>query len=103
RFRAFQFDGGVGDFVLDFSGDALVPGARARIDVGMASLRVLLPTGHPVRLDAPSTFVTRVDVPASLVSIGNGRWATPGAETDPEAFEIDIDAGPGQITVRFAE
>lgn len=102
RFREFDFDGGAGEFTIDFTGDALRPGATATLDVGMASLTLRLPDGHPIRLDAPSTFMTRVDIPSSMVSIGKGRWATPGAETG-DAFEIDIDAGPGQVIVQIVE
>ena len=103
RFREFDFDGGVGEFTLDFSGDAFQDGARATIDVGMASLTVLLPEGRPVRLGAPSSFVTHVEVPPRFAAIGRGRWASPDAEHDPAAFEIDINAGPGKVEVRLVE
>ena len=103
RFERFEFDGGAGDFTLDFSGDAFQPGASAEIDVGMASLTVLLPIGQPVVLDAPSSFMTNVEVPSAFVRLGNDRWGTAGADTDRRAFRLDIDSGPGNVQVRLVE
>ena len=103
RFDAFSFEGGAGDFTLDFAGDALQPGATAHVKVGMASLTLVLPTGHPVVLDAPASFMTHVEVPPALARLGTGRWATPGAEADAGALRLDVDAGPGNVRVRMAE
>ncbi|NNF58306.1 MAG: hypothetical protein HKN04_08690 [Rhodothermaceae bacterium] len=103
RFERFEFDGGAGDFTLDFTGDAFQPGASAEVDVGMASLTVLLPTGQPIVLDAPSSFMTKVEVPSAFVRLGDDRWGTTGADTDRSAFRLDIDAGPGNVQVRLVE
>jgi hypothetical protein len=103
RFDALSFDGGAGEFTLDFTGDALQPGATADVKVGMASLTLVFPTGHPVVLDAPASFMTHVEVPAGLERRGKGRWATPGAEADPAALHVSVNAGPGNVRVRLAE
>ena len=103
RFERFEFDGGAGNFTLDFSGDAIEPGAHAELDVGMASLTVLLPAGQPIVLDAPSSFMTQVTVPSSFVRLHDGRWGTPGADTDGRTLTVDIDAGPGHVEVRVVE
>jgi hypothetical protein len=103
RFQALFFDGGAGEFTLDFTGDALRPGATASVDVGMASLTLVLPAGHPVVLDAPTSFMTHVEVPAAMTRTAKGRWATPGADADPAALHLDVDAGPGNVLVRLAE
>ena len=103
RFGALAFKGGAGEFTLDFSGGALQPGAAADVEVGMASLTLVLPAGHPVVLDAPTSFMTHVEVPAALARTGKGRWATPGAEGDPAALVIGVRAGPGTVRVRMAE
>src|SRR5690606_34948368 len=103
RFAALDFEGGAGEFTLDFSGDALQPGATASVDVGMASLTLVLPAAHPVVLDAPASFMTHVEVPPALTKLGAGRWATAGAEADARALRIDVDAGPGTVRVRLAD
>jgi hypothetical protein len=103
RFGTLDFSGGAGEFTLDFTGDALQPGATAHVGVGMASLTLVLPADHPVVLAAPTSFMTHVEVPPALAQIGKGRWATPGAEDDEHAFRIDVDAGPGNVRIRMAE
>lgn len=103
RFGTLSFEGGAGEFTLDFSGDALRPGAVATVEVGMASLTLVLPAGHPVVLDAPTSFMTHVEVPPALVQTAKGQWATPGARDDPAALRLDLDAGPGTIRVRMAD
>ena len=101
RFREFSFDGGGGRFVLDFRGEALVPGARAEVDVGLASLVVVVPGGHPVVLEAPSSFATHVRVPRAYAARGEGRWVSPEATRRPDAaLHLTIDAGPGNVEVK---
>jgi hypothetical protein len=69
----------------------------------MASLIVVLPAGHPVVLEAPTSFMTHVEVPPALAQVGKGRWATPGAEDDARALRLDVSAGPGNVRIRVAE
>lgn len=103
RFAALDFEGGAGEFTLDFTGDALRPGATAAVSVGMASLTLVLPARHPVVLDAASSFMTHVEVPPGLEQRSKGHWATPGAETDAHALRIAVNTGPGNVRVRFAD
>ena len=103
RFERMQFKGGVGRYRLDFSGDAMVPGAQAAVEVGIGKLDITLPEGLSVVLDAPSSRVSAVEVPAGLVTLGGGRYATPGAEADLGAFTLTIRTGPGRTRVVFAE
>ena len=103
RFERLAFAGGVGRYRIDFSGDAVVPGAEASIEVGVATLDVVLPRGHPVVLDAPSSRVSAVEVPAGFVTLGDGRYATPGAEADRDALRLSIRSGPGRTRITFAD
>ena len=103
RFESFEFDGGAGEFTLDFSGEAFMPGAEAEINVGLASLTVLLPLGQPVVVEAPVSFMTRVEFPESFKRIGRDSWASPNAAGNPHTFHIEIDAGPGSIEVKLVE
>ena len=103
RFEAFEFDGGAGQFTLDFSGEAIMPGAEAEINVGLASLTVLLPAGQPVVVEAPVSFMTKVEFPDSFERVGRHSWASPNAAGNPRTFHIEIDAGPGSIEVKLVE
>lgn len=101
RFQHFNFDGDAGEFTLDFTGAAPRPGATVDVSVGMAALTLVLPAALPVVLDAPSSFVTHVEVPSALEQRGKGRWATPGA--DDLALRVSVNAGPGNVRVRLAD
>jgi len=103
RFERLQFKGGVGRYRLDFTGEAMVPGAQASLEVGIATLDITLPDGVPIVLDAPSSRISAVDVPAGLVTLGGGRYATPGADADLDAFILTVRTGPGRTRIVFAE
>ena len=103
RFERLAFAGGVGRYRLDFSGEAFVPGAEATVEVGVATLDLVLPRDAPVVLDAPSSRISSVEVPAGFVTLGDGRYATPGAEDDRDALRLRVRSGPGRTRVTFAE
>lgn len=103
RFESFTFDGGAGDFTLDFSGDEFIPGAVVEINVGMASLTVLLPNTLPTRLETTGTFMTSFDVPSSFVKTGRSVWLSPNAEGNPDVVTLQIKSGPGSVDVRLVE
>ena len=100
RFRRFRFEGGVGSFSLDFRGAPPEPGAEAALRVGVGELTVVLPAGVPLVLDAPGGRMSSVEIPPGLVTLGRGRYATPGAEADPSAFTVRITSGPARVRVR---
>lgn len=98
RFEHFTFDGGAGSFELDFTGGPLPPGARADIDVGMASLRVFLPEEAPVILYAPDSWLAQVEIPDGYIKRGKGLWHSAQVRDEADAFRVRIDAGVGKVT-----
>ena len=103
RSRRLRFEGGVGRFALDFRGAAPEPGAEASLRVGVGELDVVLPRGVALVVEAPGGRLSSVEMPAGLVTLGAGRYATPGAEADPGAFTVRIASGPGRVRVRLAD
>ncbi len=103
RFESLTFDGGAGEFTLDFSGESFMPGAEAELSVGIASLTILLSSGQPSIVEAPSSFMTKVTMPASFERIGSDTWASPNAADNDQALRITIDAGPGNIEVKLVD
>ena len=61
NFEKLSFDGGVGDFTLDFSGD-FEHGAYVDIDVGLGSLTVLVPKDAGVQISSESSFLSSVSI-----------------------------------------
>lgn len=99
RFERFDFSGGAGSFVLDFTGGPLPVGAEADIEVGMSSLQVVLPQDAPVVLYAPDSWLAQVEVPNGYTKRGKGLWHSGGVEDEDDAFRVRIDAGLGKVAV----
>lgn len=103
RFERFHFEGGAGSFDLDFSGAAPLPGARADLNIGMATLRVALPEGVPVVLHTPESWLARVEVPNGYVKRGKGLWHSEHVRANAsDAFVVNIEAGMGKVALRTA-
>ncbi len=98
RFEHFMFEGGAGSFELDFTGAPLPAGARADIDVGMASLRVALPENAPVVLYATDSWLAQVEIPDGYIKRGKGLWHSPQVRDEDDAFLVRIEAGVGKVT-----
>ena len=101
RFDRLTFQGGVGSFRLDLTGDGLLPGAEADLKVGVGSLEVTLPHAHPIVLIVPEGRLASVRVPAGFVVTGPGRYASPGATDAPSALTVRVETGPGRVTFRM--
>ena len=100
RFRRLHFEGGAGRFVLDFRGDAPVPGAVAELELGMASAEVVLPAGRPVIIEAEESWGSEIDVPIGFVKRGEGVWHSPEAGSPAEALTVRAEVGAGSVRFR---
>jgi hypothetical protein len=99
RFEQFDFSGGAGSFLLDFTGGPLLAGAEADIEVGMSSLQVILPQRVPVVLYAPDSWLAQVEVPNGFIKRGKGLWHSGEVEDEDDAFTVRIEAGLGKVAV----
>jgi hypothetical protein len=61
NFDRLSFDGGVGDFTLDFSGELNRPG-QVDIDVGLGSLTIRLPEDVGVQITSESSFLSSFSI-----------------------------------------
>lgn len=100
RFERFSFEGGVGDVLLDFTGDweDAAPGTAVRgtIQMGVGALRIRVPRELGVRI-AKKSFLTSFDA-AGFTRAGDAfqttNWNQAGAR-----LELDLDAAFGSIAV----
>ena len=100
RFRRLHFEGGAGRFVLDFRGDAPVPGAVAALELGMASAEVVLPAGRPIIIEAEHGWGSEIDVPIGFVKRGEGVWHSPEVGSPSEALTVRAEVGAGSVRFR---
>ena len=99
RFERLQFEGGAGRFTLDFRGDALLPGAVAELELGVASAEIILPRGHPVVIEAEQAWGS-IDVPVGFIKRGEGVWHSESVARPEDALTIRAEVGAGSIRFR---
>ncbi len=92
RFDRLEFDGGVGSFRLDFSGQFNYR-ADADIEVGLGSVRIIVPSEIGVRLETDDNFLSSVKFPKRVLK---------RVHRDSDVFETDnFDSAKGQLTIRL--
>ena len=95
NFDRFSFDGGVGDFTLDFSGDFKHRG-YVDIDVGLGSLTILVPKDAGVEIRSESSFLSSFSIDKrDFDEVEDDIYQNDNfGETDKELiFEVDIGLG----------
>jgi hypothetical protein len=93
NFADMEFNGGAGDYELDFSGD-LQRDATVKVVAGLSSLRITVPAGTNVRIDVGGGLHD-VDTQGSW-SAGGDTYETSGS--GPQ-LTIEVDMGAGSLTL----
>lgn len=89
---------GIGSLRVDLTGRELPADGRVDVRVGVGDLRVVVPSGAPVRIDAA---VELGDIRVDGVSVDNGldvRWSQDVA--DPRPVQLKARVGVGSLEVR---
>lgn len=93
NFERMDFNGGAGDYTLDFSGE-LSQDARVSVGLGVSSLTIIVPEGTPARISMQGAL-TDVDL--------SGAWRIDGDEyyQDGEgpSLDISINMAAGSLTL----
>jgi hypothetical protein len=101
NFDKLSFDGGVGDFTLDFSGDFQ---HRSYVDmnVGLGSLSVLVPKDAGVQIRSESSFLSSIDIDEDdFEEVDDDIYESDNfGDTDKELV-IEIDVGLGSVEVEY--
>lgn len=99
NFDRFSFDGGVGDFTLDFSGDFEHRG-YVDIDVGLGSLTIRLPKDAGVEIRSESSFLSSFSIDKrDFDEVEDDLYQNDNfGETDKELI-FDVDIGLGSIDI----
>ena len=99
NFDRLIFDGGVGDFTLDFSGD-FEHRARVDIDVGLGSLTIRLPEDAGVEINSESSFLSSFSIDKrEFDEVEDDVYQNDNfGETDKELI-FNVDIGLGSIDI----
>jgi len=101
RFKKLKFDGGMGSFRLDFSGQTAMDG-QAEISIGMGEVEIVLPRELGVRVYKEGAL-SSIDFDGDLEKVGDGVWETENYRTAKRRLIIDLSVGLGSAEVRRAE
>ena len=96
RFGRFRLEGGVGDVRLDFTGE-WTRDARATVEVGLGSLRLIFPEDLGVRIRRES-FLASFDVPAGFVTTDDG-YRTENWSSAEHRLTLDLSAALGSVRI----
>ncbi len=99
NFRRMKFDGGVGSFKLDFSGDYKLK-SRVSISIGIGEATIYIPAGLPVRIDADEGFLSSLDFDNSgELEIDDGHCESDNFRDSEYGLDLEIDVGLGAIEI----
>jgi hypothetical protein len=103
NFDKLSFDGGVGDFTLDFRGE-LRHKAYVDIDVGLGSLTVLLPENIGVRIRKEDSFLSSfsIDEDEFREVESNVYESENFGKTEGELI-FDIEIGLGSVEIEYID
>ena len=99
NFRHLKFEGGVGSYVLDFSGE-MCEESDADIEVGFGSLVIYIPKNIGVKIVAEENFVTHFDMDDDLTEQREDNYFSSNYYSAGSKLNIRIDAGVGNVKIR---
>jgi hypothetical protein len=113
NFDRLFFDGGVGDFTLDFSGDFSAKGGSAfgrkhkgkvEIDVGIGSLTIFLPKDAGVQIRSESSFLSSVSIDEDeFDEIEDDLYENDNFGKTGKELIFDIEVGMGSVKVEYVD
>lgn len=103
NFDKLSFDGGVGDFTLDFSGE-LKHKAYVDIDVGLGSLTVLLPEDIGVRIKKEGSFLSSFSIAENeFQEVESDVYESENFGKTEGELILDIEIGLGSVEIEYID
>ncbi len=103
NFEEMVFDGGAGDFTLDFSGD-FDHSAEVYIDIGLGSLNLLLPPDAGIRIKKESTFLASFSLDEDeFEEVEDDLYQNANFGKTNKELVFNIEAGLGSVKVEYAD
>jgi hypothetical protein len=99
NFEKLSFDGGVGDFTLDFSGD-FEHRAYVDVDVGLGSITILVPKDAGVQISSESSFLSSVSIDEDdFEEVEDDLYESDNLGRVDKELIFKIDVGLGSVEV----
>jgi hypothetical protein len=101
NFDRLSFDGGVGDFTLDFRGE-LKHKAYVDIEVGLGSLTILLPENIGVRIQKEGSFLSSFSIDADgFEEVESDVYESENFGRTEGELIFDIEIGLGSVEIEY--
>ncbi len=104
NFDRLSFDGGAGDFDIDFSGEYKGM-SRAKISIGLGSAKIRIPSNLPVRIETDESFLSSVDFRHEDKSCldGDDYYETKDFRRSEYGLDLEVSVGLGSIEIIFED
>ena len=101
RFELLDFDGSVGSYDIDFSGEFDFD-AEADISVGLGSIDIVIPSDVGVRLYTDDSFLSSIDFPKKKFRrIDTGFYESRNWDDAKGHLELDVEIGLGSVDIHI--
>jgi len=104
NFKRMSFDGGMGDFDIDFSGK-YTGKSKAKISLGLGSATVRIPSDLPVRIETDDSFLSSVDFSNadSHFLEDDDFYETDDFRRSDYGLDLEISVGLGSVEIIFTD
>jgi hypothetical protein len=102
NFDRFSFEGGVGDFTLDFRGE-LKHKAYVDIDVGLGSLTILLPENNGVRIRKEDSFLSSFSIDDEFDEVESEVYESENFGRTEGELIFNIEIGLGAVEIEYID
>ena len=101
NFNHLTFEGGVGSYQLDFSGE-LSREADVDIEVGLGALTIVIPANVEAKIYYERSWVAHLTIDKEFVEREEDTYYTPGYSSGRAKLNLNVTAGLGSVTVTRA-
>ncbi len=103
NFDKLSFDGGIGDFTLDFSGE-FEHRAYVDIEIGLGSLTILVPKDAGVQIRSESSFLSSLSIDMrDFDEIEDDLYESDNFGKSEKELIFDIEVGLGSVEVEYID
>ncbi len=103
NFDKLSFDGGVGDFTLDFSGD-FEHRAYVDINIGLGNLTILMPKDAGVQIKSESSFLSSFSIDKrDFDEVDDDLYESDNFGESEKELIFDIEVGLGSVEVEYID
>ena len=103
NFNDMVFDGGAGDFTLDFSGD-FDHTTKVSIDIGIGSLRILVPEDAGIQIRKESSFLASFSIDEDeFEEVDDDLYENANFGKTKKELIFNIEAGLGSVRFEYSD